>query len=181
MNWVLKYTEHDVMKMIKSKIYGSIFLNDPHRVIVPETLWERRSPGGTGIRIRRAIMRGLKEFFCKIVTAVICFGMKVFSGNILLNISKEKNASFYPEMKRNKKCGSHKVQVVGRHAETTGSVTGKISYVKNSIDKSRYHLFLKQVFYWLQGPGDRMQIVKYSSAKKGLELKKKELFYLVPE
>ena len=34
-------------------------------------------------------MRGLKEFFCKIVAAVICFGMKVFSGSIFENILKE--------------------------------------------------------------------------------------------
>ena len=45
-------------------------------------------------------MRGLKEFFCKIVAAVICFGMKVFSGSIFENILKEKNASIYPKMKR---------------------------------------------------------------------------------
>lgn len=171
-----------LINRLKNKIYGSICLNELHRVIVPETLWERHSPGGTGMRIRRTIMRGLKEIFCKIVAAVICLGMKVFSGNIFVNMLKEKNISFCPEIERNKIAvtpvamkriyGNNKVQAENQRVETTASVAGSISDIRNSIDKSPYHLFLKKVFYWLQGPGDRLQNNRFSCENKDLEWKR---------
>ena len=95
-------------------------------------------------------MRGLKEFFCKIVAAVICFGMKVFSGSIFENILKEKNASIYPKIEENRIYGNNKGQTGSVCTEMTSSVADELSYTGNSINKSQYHLFLKSVFYWLQ-------------------------------
>ena len=126
-------------------------------------------------------MRGLKEFFCKIVAAVICFGMKVFSGSIFENILKEKNASIYPKIEENRIYGNNKGQTGSVCTEMTSSVADELSYIGNSINKSQYHLFLKRVFYWLQGPGDRLYNSKSSSENKDLERKKKMLFHLVPE
>ena len=85
------------------------------------------------------------------------------------------------KIEENRIYGNNKGQTGSVCTEMTSSVADELSYTGNSINKSQYHLFLKRVFYWLQGPGDRLYNSKSSSENKDLERKKKMLFHLVPE
>lgn len=131
-----------------------------HRVIVPEILWEMRSPSGTGMKTRRAVMKSLKEFFHMIVAAVICFGMKIVS--------------------------SGECCVVKALTGTGGTVCGTApdKGKKEVFEKSRNRLFLKNAYDRSQGPGGRLWIrekKRSPSGKKVPEEADKILFYLVPE
>lgn len=105
-------------------------------------------------------MKSLKEFFHMIVAAVICFGMKVITGreNRIVKTVTETNEVL--------------------------CLSAPDGYRNLFYDKKKVRLPLKKVFYWKQGPGDRLWKHRYKRlfwGKKIPEEKDKVSFYLVPE
>lgn len=87
-------------------------------------------------------MRKLKDCFHMILTAVICFAVNLFSRKP--DNSAKENKVFLSCMKKSRNS-------VPLQYEKCGTETGKGS---GSLSCSPGD-FLKKVFFWLQGPGDR--------------------------
>ena len=88
-------------------------------------------------------MRKLRDYFDMIFTAVVCFVISLFSGKSVKD-SMDKNQDVLSYAKRNRdsvpteygKCGTE----TEKRTETAYFSPGD---------------FLKRVFFWMQGPGDR--------------------------
>lgn len=111
-------------------------------------------------------MRGLKEFFRMIITAVVCFGTKLFGENKkeFVKVCTENGSTFFLKSKELSATRNNNVNV----------------YYHNSS----HPLFLKKVMPWKQGPGDRnRQLHKNRSPSRAeiLEEIRDGGIYLVPE
>lgn len=102
-------------------------------------------------------MKKLKQYFKMIITAVICFAM-----------------SFVPGKKSGAKTEKVLAQVNGQavsgcnkksrfHVFATVDVLGRLRSVSDVCGIFRRSSFLKKVFYWMQGPGDRNPLCYESS------------------
>lgn len=135
-------------------------------------------------------MKGLKEFFRIIVTAVICFGMRAFIGNknrLVKACMGNGNVSVFTENSRAVKYGSsvgeaftsNKGASKAKSNHITGTQTGSLFQYK-----MRRRPLLKKVFFWLQGPGDRMKKFQNNKPPAGTGIPEETKFpgfYLVPE
>lgn len=100
-------------------------------------------------------MKNVKKYFKLIITAVICFAMSLIPG-------KKANAKVIKVLADG--------QAVSRYTERNSVNTNmnNVSVFNSSNEtmtlKSNSHrLYLKKVFYWLQGPGDRIPLAYESS------------------
>ena len=100
-------------------------------------------------------MKNVKKYFKLIITAVICFAMSLIPG-------KKANAKVVKVLADG--------QAVSRNTKRS-SVNTKIENVSvfSSSNETKAHrsnspgYYLKKVFYWLQGPGDRSPLAYESS------------------
>ena len=97
-------------------------------------------------------MKDLKEYFKLVVTAVICFAVNLLSVKrnmrknekvfMIVQAAGEKSAENFENVKSVSICGKRGYSIKNRREAGN-----------NFIRKRR--LFLKKVFFWLKGPGDR--------------------------
>lgn len=96
-------------------------------------------------------MKNLKEYFKLVITAVICFATNLLSGkNTIRKIGEVFTVGQAGAVNRNNVYSMF-------HCENRGYVLkNEGRMVENFIHKRS--LFLKKVFFWLQGPGDKPSI-----------------------
>lgn len=98
-------------------------------------------------------MKKLVASIKMVITAVICFTMCLFSGKKIHADVKEimPNGQAVPNStdKNSKKCSNMKKNLQQNRKQNERYVIKEKFY---SLD-----LFMKKIFYWLQGPGDRMR------------------------
>ncbi len=88
-------------------------------------------------------MRKIRDYFDMIFTAVVCFVINLFSGKSVKN-SMDKNQDVLSYAKRNR--------------DSVPTECGKCGTETEKRTESVYFSpgdFLKKVFFWMQGPGDR--------------------------
>lgn len=88
-------------------------------------------------------MRKIRDYFDMIFTAVVCFVINLFSGKSVKN-SMDKNHNVLSYAKRNR--------------DSVPTECGKCGTETEKRTESVYFSpgdFLKKVFFWMQGPGDR--------------------------
>ncbi|MDC7287222.1 hypothetical protein NXH76_05370 [Blautia schinkii] len=95
-------------------------------------------------------MKNVKKYFKMIITAVICFAMSLIPG-------KKANAKVIEVLADG--------QAVSRNTErnSVNTRTENVSVFSRSNENvtrqsNCRRLYLKKVFYWLQGPGDRIPL-----------------------
>ena len=135
-------------------------------------------------------MRGFKEFFRMIVTAIICFGTKRFGGNKkeFVRVCTENGNTFFltgmngnwnPSVNAGKDFIS-KNRNLGRKSRNNLEIKERgLSY-----PYSRQPLPLKKVMFWKQGPGDRNSDLHKNRSPSRAAIPKEiryEWMYLVPE
>lgn len=98
-------------------------------------------------------MKKLVASIKMMITAVICFTMCLFTGKkIHADVKKiMPNGQAVPDStkKKRKICSIIKKKLQRKRKHDKRSAVGEKFY---SLD-----LFMKKIFYWLQGPGDRMR------------------------
>lgn len=102
-------------------------------------------------------MNRIKEYFRLVITAVICFAMSVLPG-------KGRGEKVLKAMSLGYAGNGNGTVHSGNTKEAPFSCSGKCEYreknngsvVDNCVYKSSR--FLKKVFFWLQGPGDRSHV-----------------------
>ncbi len=135
-------------------------------------------------------MKGLKEFFRMIITAVVCFGAKLFGGNKkgVVKVCTEKGNTFFLTgregswnlPKSEGKDFIRKNRNLGLKSRSTLERKGR----NLLYPYSRQNLPLKEVMPWKQGPGDRNEELhknKSPSRIMILEEIRGEGIYLAPE
>lgn len=102
-------------------------------------------------------MKKLKQYFEMIITAVICFAMSFVPGKK----SGAKVEKVLAEVNGQAVLGCNKKNKF--HVFPTVDVLGMMKSVLNFFRIFRRRFFIKKVFYWMQGPGDRNPLCYESS------------------
>lgn len=135
-------------------------------------------------------MKGLKEFFRMIITAVVCFGAKLFGGNKkgFVRVCTENGNAFFLTGGDGiwNHFGSEGKDLISknRNLELKSRNIPKIKEMGVFYPYSRYRLSLKEVMPWKQGPGDSNRNLHKTRSPSGTVDLKETLpgwFYLVPE
>ena len=100
-------------------------------------------------------MKNVKKYFKMIITAVICFAMCLIPGK-KASAKVVKVLADGQAVSHNTKRNS--VNTIMENVSVCNSSNGTIAHKIN-----RHRLYLKKVFYWLQGPGDRYPLAYESS------------------
>lgn len=135
-------------------------------------------------------MKGLKEFFRMIITAVVCFGTKLFGVNKkgVVRVCTENGNAFFLTGRHGiwNYSESEEKDLISKNGnlELKSRNTPKIKEMGVLYPYSRYRLPLKEVMQWKQGPGDRNKELhknKSPSRTAILEEIREGRSYLVPE
>ena len=134
-------------------------------------------------------MKGLKEFFRMIITAVVCFGAKLFGGNKkgVVKVFTEKGNTFFLTgrdggwalSKSEGKDFIRKNRNLGLKSRSTLERKGR----NLLYPYSRQNLPLKEVMPWKQGPGDRNEELHKNKSPSRIMILKEirgEGIYLAP-